>query len=82
VYENLQRTHWFFWIHASNPARLEQGYQQIAAVAEITGRDDPKIKIFQIVYQWLCDARNGRWLMVFDNADDDGVFFGGNGSNE
>ncbi|KAJ5922979.1 hypothetical protein N7516_010682 [Penicillium verrucosum] len=33
---------WVFWIHASNTARLEQGYQQIAVVAEIPGRDDPK----------------------------------------
>jgi tetratricopeptide (TPR) repeat protein len=24
---------------------------------------------------WLCDERNGRWLMVLDNADDDDVFF-------
>ncbi|CAG7947031.1 unnamed protein product [Penicillium salamii] len=73
---------WIFWIHASNAARLEQGYQQIAAVAEITGRDDPKTNLFQLVYQWLCDARNGRWLMILDNADNDDVFFGGNGSNQ
>ncbi|KAJ5878253.1 hypothetical protein N7455_001718 [Penicillium solitum] len=63
---------WVFWIHASNAARLEQGYQQIAAAAEVPGRDDPKMNILQLVYQWLCDARNGRWLMVLDNADDDG----------
>ena len=41
-------------------------------MAEITGRDDPKTNILQLVHQWLCDARNGRWLMVLDNADDDG----------
>jgi hypothetical protein len=58
------------------------GYQQIAAVAEIPGRDDPKIDILQLVYQWLRDPRNGRWVMVLDNADDGNVFFGGNGSNE
>ncbi|OQE34388.1 hypothetical protein PENCOP_c018G06557 [Penicillium coprophilum] len=73
---------WVFWIHASNAARLEQGYQQIATVAEIPGRDDPKINILQLVYQWLCDARNGRWLMVLDNADDDGIFFSRNIFNE
>jgi hypothetical protein len=54
---------------------LEQGYQQIAAVAEIPGRDDPKINILQLVYQWLCDQRNGRWLIVLDNADSDKIFF-------
>ena len=73
---------WVFWIHASNTARVEQGYQQIAAIAEIPGRDDPKMNILQLVYQWLCDARNGRWLMVLDNADDDGIFFSGNTFNE
>ncbi|KAJ6003887.1 hypothetical protein N7540_013169 [Penicillium herquei] len=73
---------WVFWIHASNAARVEQGYQQIATVAEIPGRDDPKKNIFQLVYQWLCDARNGHWLMVLDNADDDSIFFSGNTFNE
>jgi tetratricopeptide (TPR) repeat protein len=73
---------WVFWIHASNAARLKQGYQEIAAVAEIPGRDDPKTNLLQLVYQWLCDVRNGCWLMVLDNADDDGVFFRGNESHE
>jgi hypothetical protein len=68
---------WVFWINASNAARLEEGYQQIAAVAEIPGRDDPKINILQLVYQWLGDVRNGRWLMVLDNADDNSIFFSG-----
>jgi tetratricopeptide (TPR) repeat protein len=71
-----------FWIHASNAARLEQGYQQIAAVAEIPGREDPKTNILQLVYLWLCDPGNGRWLMVLDNADDDSIFFSGNEINE
>ncbi|GAM43571.1 hypothetical protein TCE0_056r18491 [Talaromyces pinophilus] len=66
---------WVFWIHASNAARLEQGFQQIATVTEIPGWDDPKTNILQLVYQWLCDESNGRWLMVLDNADDDQIFF-------
>ncbi|KOS38495.1 hypothetical protein ACN38_g10682 [Penicillium nordicum] len=73
---------WVFWIHASNTARLEQGYQEIAAVTEILGRDDPKINIFQLVCRWMCDPGNRRWLMVLDNTDDDSIFFGGHTSNE
>jgi tetratricopeptide (TPR) repeat protein len=73
---------WVFWIHASNAARLEQGYQQIAAVAEIPGRDDPTTNILQLVYHWLCDPGNGRWLLVLDNADDDGIFFSDDTSDE
>ncbi|CAI7656132.1 unnamed protein product [Penicillium palitans] len=73
---------WVFWIHASNAARLGQGYQAIAAVAKISGRDDPKTNILQLLYQWLCDSQNGRWLMVLDNADGDGVFFDSNVSDK
>ncbi|KAJ5917518.1 hypothetical protein N7466_011072 [Penicillium verhagenii] len=73
---------WIFWIHASNATRLEQGYQEIAAVVDIPGRDDPQSNILQLVYRWLCDAQNGRWLMVLDNANEDSLCFRGNGSNE
>jgi Tfp pilus assembly protein PilF len=66
---------WVFWIHASNTARVEQSYQQIAAVAEIPGRDDPKTNILQLVYRWLCDESHGHWLMVLDNADNNQIFF-------
>jgi hypothetical protein len=38
--------------------------ENMNAVAEIPGRDDPKIDILQLVYQWLRDPRNGRWVMV------------------
>jgi hypothetical protein len=34
------------------------------------------------VYQWLCDAQNGRWMMVLDNADDDGIFSSSKTSDE
>ncbi|KAF1352633.1 TPR-like protein [Lizonia empirigonia] len=65
---------WVFWVHASNAARFKQAYQEIAARIELPGRDDPKTNIFRLVYNWLCDERNGRWLMIVDNADDDRVF--------
>ncbi|KAL3428598.1 hypothetical protein BDV09DRAFT_201434 [Aspergillus tetrazonus] len=72
---------WVFWVHASNRDRFKQGYQQIASVGEIPGRDSPKTNILQLVYQWLCDLRNGHWLMVLDNADDDTMFFDADDSN-
>lgn len=73
---------WVFWIHASSTARFEEDYQQIASVGNIPGREDGRENILQLVYQWLCDERNGRWLMVVDNADDQSVFLPPNGSNE
>ena len=69
-------------MHASNATRFEQGYREIASVGEIPGRDDPDSDILQLVYEWLRDERNGAWLMVLDNADDDDVFFGLDESND
>ncbi|KAG7423240.1 Nephrocystin-3 [Fusarium oxysporum f. sp. raphani] len=66
---------WVFWVHAANAARFEQAYRDIANKAEIPGREDPKVDILQLVYNWLCDERTGQWLMVLDNADDDEFFF-------
>jgi tetratricopeptide (TPR) repeat protein len=63
------------WIHASNPTRFEQGYRDIADKIPIPGREDPKADILQLVCAWLSDMRNGQWLMILDNADDDSVFF-------
>lgn len=59
-----------FWIKASSSTRFEQGYRDIATVGEIPGCDDPKANILQLVNDWLSDERNGKWLMVLDNADD------------
>ncbi|KAF2186789.1 hypothetical protein K469DRAFT_570907 [Zopfia rhizophila CBS 207.26] len=66
---------WVFWVHASNATRFEQAYRDIATRVELPGRDDPEADILRLVYNWLCDERSGRWLMVLDNADDDDVFF-------
>jgi len=60
-------------VHASNAARFKQAYRDIATKVDLPGRDDPKVDILRLVYNWLCDERNGRWLMVVENADDDRV---------
>ncbi|KAF2185579.1 hypothetical protein K469DRAFT_687903 [Zopfia rhizophila CBS 207.26] len=73
VRESASQT-WVFWVHASNAARFEQVYRDIAVKVELPGHDDPKADILRLVYNWLCDERNGRWLIVLDNADDDRVF--------
>ncbi|KFY68927.1 hypothetical protein V496_00678 [Pseudogymnoascus sp. VKM F-4515 (FW-2607)] len=65
---------WVFWVHASNAARFKLAYTNIAAKIDLPGRDNPKANILLLVYNWLCDEGNGRWLIVLDNADDDRVF--------
>jgi hypothetical protein len=61
---------WVFWIHASNAARFEQSYRDIADYVKIPSRKELKADIFKLVHDWLRDERNGKWLIVLDNADD------------
>jgi tetratricopeptide (TPR) repeat protein len=62
-----------FWAHASNTARLEQSFREIAEQVKVRGRKDPQADVFKLVHDWLRDAKNGRWLLVLDNADDAAV---------
>jgi hypothetical protein len=63
-----------FWAHASNNARLEQSFREIADQVKARGRKDPQADVFKLVHDWLRDVKNGRWLLVLDNADDAAVF--------
>jgi tetratricopeptide (TPR) repeat protein len=36
-------------------------------------RKEPQADIFKLVHDWLRDKKNGRWLVVVDNADDTSV---------
>lgn len=65
-----------FWIHASSPTIFRQGYRDIADRLSLPGREDPKVDVLQVVYAWLSDCRNGQWLIILDNVDDDDVLFG------
>src|SRR5690348_6747635 len=64
---------WVFWVYAGNKARLETSFDDIAEQAKIRGRKDPQADVFKLVHDWLRDERNGRWLLVLDNADDTAV---------
>ncbi|KAF2679262.1 hypothetical protein K458DRAFT_394168 [Lentithecium fluviatile CBS 122367] len=58
-----------FWVHASNAARFEQGYRDIADCIRISGRLNPKANIFKLVHDWLHGSKE-LWLLVLDNVDD------------
>jgi hypothetical protein len=62
-----------FWAHASNTARLEQSYREIAEHVKVRGRKDPQADVFKLVHDWLRNEKNGPWLLVLDNADDAAV---------
>jgi hypothetical protein len=51
-------------------ARFEQSYREIASYVKISGRQNPKAHIFELVQVWLRDKRNGKWVLILDNIDD------------
>ncbi|PMD13580.1 TPR-like protein [Hyaloscypha hepaticicola] len=63
---------WVFWVHASNAARFEQSFRDIANCVKISGRQNPQANIFQLVHDWLRNDRKGKWVLILDNVDDAG----------
>ena len=66
---------WVFWIHASNAARFEQSFRDIADRVKIFGRQNPTANIFQLVRDWLLDDRKGKWILILDNVDNASFLF-------
>jgi tetratricopeptide (TPR) repeat protein len=66
---------WTFWVHASSAARFDADIRKLACDAGIPGCDDPKSDAFALVYSWLRDKRNGKWILVLDNVDDPDYLF-------
>ncbi|KAK4683078.1 hypothetical protein QC764_0025720 [Podospora pseudoanserina] len=73
---------WVFWVHAGTYARVEEGFRTIADAVKLTGRNLPKADILQLVYSWLSNERNGRWIMILDSADDRDVFYNATSGDE
>lgn len=71
VYRTRERSPetWVFWVHASNAARFEQSYRDIAESVKIAGRQSPQANIFKLVHDRLRDSKE-RWMIVLDNVDD------------
>ncbi|KAI7344345.1 hypothetical protein KC320_g8887 [Hortaea werneckii] len=66
---------WTFWVHASSVARFDADIRKLACDAGIPGWNDPKSDVFALVYSWLRDKRNGKWILVLDNVDDASFLF-------
>jgi hypothetical protein len=56
-------------VHGSNAARYEQSFRVIADQVKIPSRTNPKENIFGLVYDWLRNEKNGKWVLVLDNID-------------
>ncbi|KAK3376527.1 hypothetical protein B0T24DRAFT_648420 [Lasiosphaeria ovina] len=72
---------WVFWVHAGTQARVEEGFRAITDAVKLYGRNQPKANIPQLVYSWLSNERNGKWMMIFDSADDGDVFYDATSDN-
>jgi hypothetical protein len=72
---------WVFWVHAGTPARVEEGFRTIADAVKLPGRNQPKADIPQLVYGWLSNERNGRWIVILDSADDRDIFYHANNAD-
>jgi tetratricopeptide (TPR) repeat protein len=57
-------------VNASNAARIESGYRDIADQVKLAGRNDPQANVFELVSKWLRNEKNGKWLLVLDDVDD------------
>jgi tetratricopeptide (TPR) repeat protein len=66
---------YIFWVHSRTRARFEEAYRGIADRLKLPGRSDPGANILQLVFNWLSNDENGRWVIVLDNVDDGRVFF-------
>ena len=57
------------WVPAVDMESLEQAYQEIASSLGL--RFDPKTEdVKKVVQAYLTQSHQGRWLMIFDNADE------------
>ncbi|KAJ5485022.1 hypothetical protein N7539_005010 [Penicillium diatomitis] len=63
--------HGFFWILANNAARFEQSIRDIADRVKMYGRRNAQANVFKLFHDWLQDERNGKWIVILDNLDDD-----------
>jgi tetratricopeptide (TPR) repeat protein len=64
-----------FWVPAISLSAFEQAYREIGLLLRIPGITDTNADVKQLVRAKLSDEGFGQWLIIVDNADDDGVLF-------
>jgi hypothetical protein len=61
-------------MNASTESRLEQSYNTTANVLQIPNQRNSGTNVFRLVCNWLRYEANDGWLIILDNADDEGLF--------
>ncbi|RYP66411.1 hypothetical protein DL771_007820 [Monosporascus sp. 5C6A] len=62
------------WIPATSKESLGQAYLNAAGQLGISGYEDDKADVKRLVRDHLSSESAGQWLLVFDNADDVGMW--------
>ncbi|OAL05939.1 TPR-like protein, partial [Phaeosphaeriaceae sp. SRC1lsM3a] len=65
-----------FWVSALSRDAFEYAYYLIAKLLDLSGIEDSREDVKDLVRVTLSDNDFGPWLMVVDNADDETVLFG------
>jgi hypothetical protein len=58
------------WLPATNSESLQQAYLEAGRQLGITGLEEERADVKKIVQRYLSQESAGRWLVIFDNADD------------
>ena len=58
-----------FWIHAASAERMRSASRDIAKKLGVSGWDNPNLEILELLKVWFESEQSGRWLIVYDNAD-------------
>lgn len=65
-----------FWVPATNIESLQQAYLEIGRQLQIPGLEEEQADVKKLVQSHLTGESAGRWLLIFDNADDMNMWIG------
>lgn len=60
-----------FWVHATSVDRFNEGLQRILDQLGIPHSAETNVR--NVVEEWLRNRSNGRWFLIVDNVDHEGV---------
>ena len=70
------------WIPATSVESLHQGYLDVAQQLGIPGWEEENVDVRKVVQEFLSKDDAGKWLLVFDNADDIDIWITKPGSEQ
>jgi tetratricopeptide (TPR) repeat protein len=62
------------WISATNAEKLHEGYLEVARQIDVKGWEDETLDVRKLVQEHLAKDETGKWLLVFDDANDIGLW--------